>query len=244
LTYHAEHNITPVEPKVHYAQLDTMCLSGGVHMATISKLVNWPVDDIKSLNPVYKTTYIPKTNPGQCITGPLEKIGLLVSLEDSLFQMEKRSYGGAAVQVYKPPVIVDPLILDTLHVTDSLGVKTPSSVESYVYHKVKSGETMVSIASKYKVTKEQLMEWNALRTSNIYVGQRLKIKTGEAKPVIQTPVQEQPAPEPVKKYYAVKAGDTFAKIADRNGLTQTQLSRLNPGVNVNRLSVGQQIRIK
>ena len=94
------------------------------------------------------------------------------------------------------------------------------------------------------IDKEQLMEWNALRTSNIYVGQRLKIKTGESKPVIQTQPEVKPEPEPVKKYYSVKSGDTFAKIADRNGLTQTQLSRLNPGVNVNRLSVGQQIRIK
>ena len=244
LTYHAEHNITPVEPKIHYAQLDTMCLSGGVHMNTISKLVNWPIDDIKSLNPVYKTTYIPKTNPGQCITGPLEKIGLLVSLEDSLFQMERRAFGGSAAVISPKPVVPDPVILDTIHVTDSLGVSTPSSVESYVYHKVKSGETMVSIATKYKVTKEQLMEWNALRTSNIYVGQRLKIKTGESKPVIQSQPEIKPEPEPVKKYYSVKSGDTFAKIADRNGLTQTQLSRLNPGVNVNRLSVGQQIRIK
>jgi LysM repeat protein len=158
--------------------------------------------------------------------------------------MERKSYGGSATVIASKPIVPDPVILDTVHVTDSSGVSTPSSVESYIYHKVKSGETMVAIAAKYKVTKEQLMEWNALRTSNIYVGQRLKIKTGESKPVIQTPPQENPAPEPVKKYYAVRSGDTFAKIADRNGLTQTQLSRLNPGVNVNRLSVGQQIRIK
>ena len=243
LSYHAEHNITPIEPKIHYAQLDTMCLSGGVHMTTISKLVNWPVEEIKSLNPVYKTSYIPKTIPGQCITGPLEKIGLLVSLEDSLYDLERKGYGSA---VSTTPKTVQPetLILDTLQMTDSSGVSTPSSVESYIYHKVKSGETMVFIANKYKVTTDQLMEWNGLRTSNIYVGQRLKIKTGSAKPFLPSPSEEKSQPAPVKKYYAVRSGDTFAKIADRNGLTQTQLSRLNPGVNVNRLSVGQQIRIK
>ncbi|MFN5032349.1 MAG: LysM peptidoglycan-binding domain-containing protein [Flavobacteriia bacterium] len=245
LTFHAEHNILPIEPKVHYAQLDTMCLSSGMHMATISKLVNWPVDDIKSLNPVYKSTYIPKTNPGQCISGPLEKIGLLVSLEDSLYAMEKRGYSGQGYVAPKP-VVETPVIIDTVQITDSLGVSKGEAVETYIYHKVKSGETMASIATKYKVTIQQLMEWNALRTSNIYVGQRLKLKTGEAKPVVKEVPKETPAPEPpvVKKYYAVRAGDTFSKIADRNGLTQTQLSRLNPGVNVNRLNVGQQIRIK
>jgi membrane-bound lytic murein transglycosylase D len=243
LTFHAEHNITPIEPKMHYAQLDTMCLSGGVHMNTISKLVNWPIDDIKALNPVYKTTYIPKTNPNQCIVGPLEKIGLLVSLEDSLFFLEKRAYGAAAATSPKT-IIPNPVMIDTLDEQDSTSVSESKSVANYLYHKVKSGETMLSIATKYKVTKDQLMEWNALRTSNLYIGQRLKIKTDESNPIVQPVPQEKPNPEPVKKYYAVKSGDTFAKIADRNGLTQTQLSRLNPGVNVNRLSVGQQIRIK
>jgi membrane-bound lytic murein transglycosylase D len=114
-------------------------------------------------------------------------------------------------------------------------------VESSVYHKVKSGETMASIATKYKVTTQQIMEWNALRTSNIYVGQRLKVKVGDPKPVVEEKVT---APEPVKKYYSVRSGDTFARIADRHGLTQTQLSRLNPGLNINKLRVGQQIRIK
>lgn len=241
LTYHAEHNILPLEPKTHYAQLDTMCLSSGVHMATISKLVNWPVEEIKALNPVYKTTYIPKTTPGQCITGPLEKIGLMVSLEDSLFQMERKMYSGTAQTTPTKPILAPPVVTDTLTTTDSLGVVLPASVESSVYHKVKAGETMASIATKYKVTTQQLMEWNALRTSNIYVGQRLKVKVGEPKSVVEEKVTP---PEPVKKYYSVRSGDTFARIADRHGLTQTQLSRLNPGLNINKLRIGQQIRIK
>jgi membrane-bound lytic murein transglycosylase D len=55
MTYHAEHNIIPMEAKIHDAQLDTMCLTNGVHMSTISKLTNWQEEDVKTLNPVYKT---------------------------------------------------------------------------------------------------------------------------------------------------------------------------------------------
>jgi membrane-bound lytic murein transglycosylase D len=241
LTHHAKHNITPIEPKLHYNQLDTMCLRYGIHMSTIAKLVNWPVEEIKLLNPVYKTNYIPKTNPGQCITGPLEKIGLLVSLEDSLFGLERRMNGGAN---FNPPksVLPNPVVIDTVALTDSVGVNIPETKEGYVYHKVKSGENMVSIAGKYRATVEQIMEWNGLRTNNIYPGQRLKIFSGTTNPTPPLPAQKNT--EPVKKYYTVKSGDTFGKIADRNGLTQTQLLRINPGINVNRLSLGQQIRIK
>jgi membrane-bound lytic murein transglycosylase D len=237
LTYHAEHNIVPMDVQVHYAQLDTMCLSGGVHMATISKLLNWPVEDIKTLNPVYKTTYIPYTKPNQCISGPLEKIGLLVSLEDDLYELEKKTYATATV-VSPKPLILEEVVVET---PDSLGGKPPV-LQSYIYHKVKTGETLGTVATKYGVTVEQIMEWNALRTTNIYVGQRLQLKSGPGGTTqTQTPVTQQ---APVKKYYAVKSGDTFSKISQRHGLTQAQLSKLNPGVNINRLTVGQRLRVK
>lgn len=236
LTYHAEHNIVPMDVNVHYAQIDTMCLTSGVHMNTISRLVNWDVDAIKSLNPIYKTTYIPKTEPGQCISGPLDKIGLLVSLEDSLYHLEQMIYNPQSIT--KPVIILDPLLIEE---GDSTEVIQSIDMESYIYHKVKSGETMGTIATRYNISVEQIMEWNALRTTNIYIGQRLKLKNGDGGVTI-TPVK--PVPQAVKKYYNVRAGDTFSKIAQRHGLTQTQLSRLNPGMNINRLTVGQRIRVK
>ena len=240
LTYHAEHNIIPMDVSVHYAQLDTMCLAGGVHMASISKLVNWPVDDIKALNPVYKTTYIPSTKPSQCISGPLEKIGLLVSLEDSLYGLERKLYSGEVAPVVKP-IDLEPVPVDSL---DSLGNSTLPALGSYIYHKVKSGETMGTIATKYGVTVEQIMEWNALRTTNIYVGQRLQLKSGPGGVSQQNDVPKVEPPKPVKKYYSVKSGDTFSKVASRHGLTQAQLTKLNPGININRLTVGQRLRVK
>jgi membrane-bound lytic murein transglycosylase D len=239
LTHHAEHNIIPMDASVYYAQLDTMCLSGGVHMNTISNLIGWPVDEIKSLNPIYKTTYIPNTKPGQCITGPLEKIGLLVSLEDSLYAMEKRIY---AAPVVVKETIPEPIVKDSSALIDSAKVNQPTSTEIFLYHKVKSGETMGTISTKYGVSVEQIMEWNGLRTTNIYVGQRLKLKNGPGNTA--QPDQEPQPPAPVKKYYTVRAGDTFSKISQRYGLTQAQLSRLNPSININRLTVGQRLRVK
>jgi membrane-bound lytic murein transglycosylase D len=240
LTYHAEHNIIPMDVKVHYAQLDTMCLAAGVHMNSISKLVNWPVEDIKALNPVYKTTYIPSTKPSQCISGPLEKIGLLVSLEDSLYGLERKLYSGEVAPVVKP-IDLEPVPVDSL---DSLGNNALPTLGSYIYHKVKSGETMGTIATKYGVTVEQIMEWNALRTTNIYVGQRLQLKSGPGGASQQKEVPKVEPPKPVKKYYSVKSGDTFSKVASRHGLTQAQLTKLNPGININRLTVGQRLRVK
>lgn len=222
MTYHAEYNIIPMEAKIHNAQLDTMCVKSGVHMQTIAKLIDWELNDIQSLNPVYKTTYIPKMTPARCITGPLDKIGLLVSFEDSLYQLEEATYN-------PKPVINTPVV--------TLRTNTPPT-SNLLYHKVKTGENLRQIALRYSVSTEQLMEWNALRTTNIYVGQKLTIYTNQAV------VQPLPPPPPAKKYYTVRAGDTFGRIAQRNNLTQAQLQRLNPGIKINSINVGQRIRIK
>jgi membrane-bound lytic murein transglycosylase D len=237
LTYYVEHNIQPLPAKIHYAQLDTICLNNGVHMSTISKLIDWNVEDIQQLNPIYKTTFIPKNRVGQCLTGPLEKIGLLVSLEDSLYALER------FIHVSRTPITLatdSPVTLPqpadsvpSIAGMDSLGVIT--------YHKVRKGETMASIATKYGVSVEKILEWNALRTSNIYVGQRIKL-FGVSSSTTATPVPVKPT-QP-KKFYEVKTGDTFSKIAQKYGMTQTQLAKLNPRININRLTIGQRLRVK
>jgi membrane-bound lytic murein transglycosylase D len=141
ITYHAEHNIVPMEAKVHNAQLDTMCMKDGVHMNTISQLANWDLEDIKALNPVYKTAFIPKMSPARCLTGPMEKINLLVSLEDSLYALEKSIYAPKP-PAPKPVVVVTPVNQQTIDstVTNVQGQDSlKPSTENLQYHKVKAG---------------------------------------------------------------------------------------------------------
>jgi membrane-bound lytic murein transglycosylase D len=241
MTYHAEHNIIPMEAKIHNAQLDTMCLKEGVHMSTISKLIDWETEDIQALNPVFKTSFIPKTKPSRCITGPLEKINLLVSVQDSLFFLEKSVYSPT-----KPTLQIETPVAQVLDSSDTTKIEKAvlsdsiSKNDNLQYHKVKAGDNLKNIALKFNVTIEQIMEWNALRTGNIYVGQRLKIYSDQ----IAKPNQVQPPKPPAKKYYVVRSGDTFTRVAQKHNLTQAQLQKLNPGVRVNRISVGQRLRVK
>jgi membrane-bound lytic murein transglycosylase D len=241
LTYHAEHNIIPMEAKIHYVHLDTVCLREAVHMNTISRLLNWELEEIKSLNPIYKTTFIPKSEKGRCITGPHHKISTLAGMEDSLYRLEKSIY---APVIIPQPIVIPPTVNDT--VNGEVGSSNNSdslapTVSLYLsYHKVKSQENLKNIALKYNVTVENLMEWNALRSTSIYVGQKLKVYTAEAPQVVPTPTP----PAPAKKYYNVRSGDTFGKIAQRHNMTLEQLKKINPGINISRLTVGQRIRVK
>ena len=241
MTYHAEHNIIPMEAKIHNAQLDTMCLTEAVHMSTISKLIDWELEDIQALNPVYKTAFIPKSKPARCITGSLEKISLLVSVQDSLYALEKSIYSPV-----KPVTQIQTPIAQVSDSSDTSAIEQPALIDSIPkkenlqYHKVKPGDNLKNIALKFNVTIDQIMEWNALRTANIYVGQRLKIYSNDSPKItdVQTPKP------PAKKYYVVRGGDTFSRVAQKHNLTQSQLQKLNPGVRVSRITVGQRLRVR
>lgn len=228
LTYFAEHNIVPMEAVIQYAQLDTMCLQKGVHFASIAELLDMEEEEIGVLNPIYKRNYIPKSIPTQCITLPLTKIGRLVALEDSLYNLEYVRY----VQGTEPTIAA---------VTNDTSSGTNADTETFSYHKVRSGETLSTIASRYGTTVEEIQRVNGMASTKIYVGQRLKVK-GTGTSVGTT--QHTPEPVATKKYYTVRSGDTFGKIAQRNMLSVSQLKRLNPGINIDRLSIGQKIRVK
>lgn len=53
----------------------------------------------------------------------------------------------------------------------------PTSTTSYT---VKAGDTLSGIAKKYAVTYQQLVQWNKLSSTKIYVGQKLKVNGSTA----------------------------------------------------------------
>ncbi|MFT6243512.1 MAG: membrane-bound lytic murein transglycosylase D [Salibacteraceae bacterium] len=225
LTHYAEHNIIPAEATVTFNELDTMCVKKGVHIATVARLLELDEEEIKRLNPIYKKSYIPKgVNRLYCITLPLDEIGNLVTLEDSLYELEYEMF----VKVNQPEI------------EQTTSPSTTPTNTSYDYHKVKSGETLGTIASRYGTTVREVQRINGLSSTNIYVGQRLKVKAGGTAARTTTTPQSTSA----KKYYTVRSGDTFGKIAQRHKLSVSQLKRLNPSINISRLSIGQKIRVK
>ena len=183
LTYFSEHNIKPAKNKVHFYQLDTVCLTKGVHMSTIEQLIQWPLDEIAQLNPIYKTKYIPGTDPKQCITGPINQIGKIVSFGDSLFELEKSIFSP------KPKPVET---LDTTSLNDTLSKTTAQTVTEkpvVIWHKVKRGETLNSISEKYYVTVDDIRKWNYLRSYTAPLGRNLKVIKGKAPIVSEEPVQ-------------------------------------------------------
>lgn len=90
-----------------------------------------------------------------------------------------------------------------------------SESSQHVIHRVRSGETLSTIASRYGVSIAQLKMTNRIRTNLIRPGQRLRIPFGGADAVSDT------------KIYTVNSGDTLSTIASRYGVSVVRLKRAN-----------------
>ena len=120
-----------------------------------------------------------------------------------------------------------------------------------IYHTVQRNESIGLIADKYNVTPEQIKEWNKLTTNWIGVAQQLKIKINVklmqpelANSLKDKTVKPQSKPVEKKRYYSVKPGDIFNRIADSHSLTLEELKQLNPKIDPNSIRVGEIIRVK
>lgn len=118
--------------------------------------------------------------------------------------------------------------------TDSSSSSTPTTTSSNHTYTVKSGDTLYRIAKNNGTSVQQLKEWNNLSSHLIYVNQVLKISgTGTVSSSPSAPVQEktnetQASPAPSNsKSYKVQPGDTMWSVAQRHGISISQLKQWN-----------------
>jgi membrane-bound lytic murein transglycosylase D len=231
MTYYAEHNIKPLKDVVYDFELDTVCLKQGVHMSSIDSILHLSVEEIQRFNPIYKTSYIPKTIPAQCISLPVPYVRKWIALEDSIYKLDSL--------IFAPPTN------EKASVSNHDNTATP---EGKIIHTVSSGESLSIISRKYGTTVSKIMEWNSLRSTNLKVGQKLTIygknsvPTPETKQESKTPEVEIPSEGVV--YHTIESGDNFWELSKKYGTTVDEIERLNTGLDPKDLKMGQQVRVK
>lgn len=105
--------------------------------------------------------------------------------------------------------------------SDQYAITIPDNKNDMAFfHTVQKGETLFSIAKRYNVTIEGVMELNSLRTEDISEGMRLIINPNQ--PAINA--NEEAI---VPGYHVVKQGETLYSIARRYGTTVIELRALN-----------------
>lgn len=113
-----------------------------------------------------------------------------------------------------------------------------------ITHTVKKGETLGKIAQKYKCTVTDLKRWNNLKSTNIQVGQKLKVYPPENQNVGSgNSSNNKPASSSNSTTtYTVKSGDSLWSIAKKFNVTVDHIKKLNNLKN-NDIKVGQKLKI-
>uniref|UniRef100_UPI003742887A LysM peptidoglycan-binding domain-containing protein n=1 Tax=Dysgonomonas hofstadii TaxID=637886 RepID=UPI003742887A len=89
------------------------------------------------------------------------------------------TYTASLIDGYMKKIVRDESTLPIVRIAatdgDDEDRRSSSDDSKIIYHKVKIGETITQIASRYNVSKKDIVTWNKLSSSMAKVGQRLLI---------------------------------------------------------------------
>jgi membrane-bound lytic murein transglycosylase D len=169
--YHKEHGIVPNRAAVKHFATDTIMIKKQMTFKQISDLLDVPVAQLQVLNPSYKLNVIPfYHDQNHYLRLPQEKIAVFASNEDQIYaytqyELNKRE---------KPFQIEKALaVKDTANYTIQK-IALPKTT----YYKVKRGDNLSMIASKYDVDVSDIKKWNKLKSNALAYGKSLKIVIG------------------------------------------------------------------
>ncbi|MGB0929937.1 MAG: LysM peptidoglycan-binding domain-containing protein [Chitinophagales bacterium] len=111
---------------------------------------------------------------------------------------------------------------------------------SWAIYTVKKGDSLYKIATKFKIKVERLKQINLLSSNNLYIGQELKIPSGNSGENTSTPNQQEDNDNLV--IYTVKSGDSLYTIAWIYNTTIDAIKQLN-GLRNNSLTLGQELKV-
>ncbi len=224
----ADHNLYPVAPVYCLHQVDTIQVCYPLDLAGLARLTGAEPQEVLDLNPTFKLGVVPPVKEPVTLYLPKAAAGIFVSNEDSLkvALLEKK---GSTTEEAKE---VEAVATTTVERT----------VSSPKYHTVRSGESLGTIAAKYRTSVSALKSMNSIRGTIIRAGQRLKVGTTTKTVMAHAPTEVQRADAFL--YYEVQAGDTLNNIADKHpGVTVDDLRRLNADLKDGELEPGRKIKV-
>ena len=227
LTYYKEHGIKPADVGMPVA-VDTFHINKQLHLKQVSELTGAPLEELKNLNPQYRHEIIPGNSREYILRLPYTYTNAFIEHEDSLYK-------------HKADVYFNPATIKK--------IQEGGDGELIIY-KVKSGDYLGRIASRYRVSVNQIKRWNNLKNNNIRVGQRLRIYRGGVAPSSSSAAAASSSSASSstgsqtgnKVTYTVKSGDVLGKIAEKHGVGVSEIKKWN-NLKDNTIKIGQKLTI-
>jgi len=153
----------------------------------VAEMAGIPLSTLKTFNAGVKTSTVGKNQ--RYVMVPKKHADQL-----------KASLASGEIEAVQPRIIAD-------------NSRTAGGSKSY---RVRSGDTLSSIASRLGVSSKDLQSWNGIRGAHIKVGQTLSVKNGAQSLAKNDSIT-----------YKVRKGDSLSSIAKRHGVNIKDVLRWN-----------------
>ena len=157
MTYYMDHGICPMEPELPIAT-DTIHINKNLHFNQIVEICGADIEELRALNPQYLKDIIPGENETYILRLTNNTTTKFVENQDTIYKHN--------ADKYFPKTNIEKMLKEA---------KENNGAGNLIRHKIKNGETLGSIALKYRVSVKQIMKWNDMRNTNIRAGKYLKI---------------------------------------------------------------------
>lgn len=254
VNYFAEHNLRPLPVNIPLST-DTIVVNKDIHLSQISEVMNIPIEELRALNPQYRTGLVPGSSRPLALTLPMNHLSDFIDLNDTIRSYKKEIYLNKSTQ-----------IADPTHSSYYPDIKGKTKVT----YSIKDGDNLGYIAAWYRVSVSDIRYWNNLYRNTIRVGQKLAIYVTPSKSeffsridtmsfdekqrlvgkVVTLNVQPVAAPQEYEIEgdfitYIVRSGDTIWDIVKMyDNVTAGQVMLLNNISDPEKIKVGQKLKIK
>lgn len=188
---------------------------------SVSQLMSW--NNLKS-NSIYTGEVLSVSNPQSNLQGITGIQTYYVKKGDTLWSIAT-AYKTTVQQLMSlnkmstsTVFVGQKLVVSHTNVSPTNPTSPSTSTQTYT---VKAGDTLFSISRTYNVTVNNIMSWNNLKSSALYVGQKLSLNSSSISP--STPTPEPTTPSTPSKVYATVAATSLNLRNSPNGSVITTM---------------------
>ena len=221
-------------------EFEEVLITKRVHLSAVTQQTGIPVEELQRLNPELRRSIVPSlTGAGYYLKVPLGMASLVeehhprlvawtqppppptewyqVRQGDSLSVVAKR-FGMKVSQLKAMNNLKSNIIRAGTKLRVRGGEDEDYADSEITWYRVRSGDSLGSIATRFRISVNSLMRINNLSSHIIYPGDRLRVK---AEPAVN------PSSKNDSKWYKVQQGDSLWTIARQFGVSVNDLRTIN-----------------
>jgi membrane-bound lytic murein transglycosylase D len=253
INYFEDHKIQPLPINIPVST-DTIMVNKDIHLSQISAVMGISLDELKALNPQYRTGLIPGSSKPFALTLPMNHLGDFIDLNDT-------------IRNYKPDVYLS-RINTTASPVRSAYIPPDIKGKTKLIYTVKEGDNLGFISEWYDVGLSELRYWNNIYRNTIRIGQKLNVFVDPSRSEYYSKVNNMTFAEKQLREgknlpensisrstvanadgnfvtYTVKYGDTIWDIVKLfENVSTTDVLQLNNISDPGKIQVGQVLKIK